>query len=299
MSSIHLQPSATDLSASKLTMTMLKHTFCHLPGIGPKKERGLWSRGWLTWDHVLNGSSRTGPSALARLQPSIARSLEELTRGNCRFFAANLPKSESWRLFEAFRDQTAYVDIETTGRGGGLDHITSIGLYDGNRVRTYVCGDNLEAFADDILEYQLIVTFNGSCFDLPFLKKELCSDLPPAHIDLRFLLASLGYRGGLKRCEKALGLDRGLLDGADGYLAVLLWEEYQATGDEDVLETLLAYNVEDVINLETLLVEACNRKRAALPFASEPLQRPLAPGPNPYQPHLHVLDTYGHLFDRP
>ncbi len=242
--------------------------------------------------------SATLPASFKRLEPYAAQSLAELERGNCRFFADHLPKNESWRLYETFRDHTAYVDIETTGRGGGLDHITTIALFDGSRVKTYVFGDNLEAFADDILEYQVIVTFNGACFDLPFLKNEICSDLPPAHIDLRFLLASLGIRGGLKRCEKSLGLDRGVLDGADGYLAVLLWEEFRATGNEAVLETLLAYNVEDVINLEPLLLEACNLKMAGLPFEAEPLQSPACPGVNPYVPHTQVLDRYVHLLNR-
>jgi hypothetical protein len=276
---------------------MLKNTFCHLPGIGPKKERLLWSQGLLTWDEVLNRASSL-PEKFRHLEGQIARSQAELERGNCRFFGDQLPKNESWRLFETFRERTAYVDIETTGRGGGLDHITTIALYDGSRVKTYVCGDNLEDFADDILDYQLLVTFNGSCFDVPFLKRELCSELPPAHIDLRFLLASLGIRGGLKRCEKSLGLDRGVLDGADGYLAVLLWEEYRTTGEEAVLDTLLAYNVEDVINLEVLLVEACNRKMAELPFEPHPLQAPAFQGINPYEPHARVLDSYRHLLSR-
>lgn len=55
-----------------------------------------------------------------------------------------------------------------------------------------------------------------------------------AHIDLRCILYSLGIRGDLKDI--------------DGFLAVLLWDEYQRTRDQKVLETLLAYNVQDTIN---------------------------------------------------
>jgi len=43
----------------------------------------------------------------------------------------------------------------------------------------------------------------------------------------------------LKFCEKALGLDRGDLDGVDGYFAVLLWRDYQKKHNEKALETLL------------------------------------------------------------
>ena len=44
-------------------------------------------------------------------------------------------------------------------------------------------------------------------------------------------MSSLGYRGGLKGCEKCLGLDRAELDGVDGYFAVLLWNEYRKSGN--------------------------------------------------------------------
>ena len=88
----------------------------------------------------------------------------------------------------------------------------------------------------------------------PFLRDRLGCPLDQAHIDLRYVLASLGYKGGLKKCETALGIDRGDLDGVDGSLAVLLWEEYRKTGSPKALDTLLAYNIEDVVNLETLMV---------------------------------------------
>ena len=36
-----------------------------------------------------------------------------------------------------------------------------------------------------------------------------------AQIDLRYVLYSLGYRGGLKGCERQLGMDRGNLSDID------------------------------------------------------------------------------------
>jgi uncharacterized protein YprB with RNaseH-like and TPR domain len=98
---------------------------------------------------------------------------------------------------------------------------------------------------------------------------EACLDcrLPQAHLDLRYLLKSLGYTGGLEGCERALGMTRPGLEDIDGYFAVLLWAEYQRTGKEAALETLLAYNVEDVLTLERLAVLAYNRKLEQTPFA--------------------------------
>jgi hypothetical protein len=56
--------------------------------------------------------------------------------------------------------------------------------------------------------------------------------------------------------------------------AVLLWREFLQTGNRAALETLLAYNIEDVVNLETLMVLACNMNLDATPF-SDDLRLPL------------------------
>ncbi len=272
---------------------MLKHSFCHLPGIGPKKEHRLWERGILTWEDFLeSGNEPFVAGKVQEQQKRIRDSLQQLGQQNAEYFAALLPKPEMWRLFGAFQGQTAYLDIETTGMGPGLDHITCIGLFDGREVQTFVHGRNLEAFADRILDYKLLVTFNGSCFDLPFIERELQIRLPAAHIDLRFLLKGLGYAGGLKSVEQVFGLDRGLLKNADGYLAVLLWDRYRSTGNERYLETLLAYNAEDVINLEFLMSRAYNLKRSVCPFDSEPCSDALHAFPNPYTAHAEILGQF-------
>jgi hypothetical protein len=273
---------------------MLSRTFCHLPRVGLKTERMLWSRGISDWEDFLQRSQEVlSDGQRRRLLPLVRSSREELRRGNAGFFSETLPGSETWRLFDRFRHTAAYVDIETTGTGGGLDHITTIALYDGSRVKTYVHGRNLERFADDILGYSLLVTFNGTCFDVPFLRREMAIERPAAHIDLRFVLRALGFSGGLKACEIKMGLDRGLLCGVDGYDAVLLWRAFEATGDERFLNTLLAYNVEDVINLETLMVRAYNAKLRASPFAGQPpLAEPSAMD-NPYAADPEALRRIG------
>ena len=55
----------------------------------------------------------------------------------------------------------------------------------------------------------------------------------------------------------------------DGYTAVLLWNYYCRTKDPNSLETLLAYNYEDSVRLEWLMIEAYNQKVSGLPFYSE------------------------------
>lgn len=245
---------------------MLTHTFCHVPGIGPKTESALWSANVTTWDDV-DAPGLPLPAAKAGyLRTSIPESRRRLSERDPRYFHDRLPAAEQWRLFSEFKDRAAYLDIETTGMGAGLDHITAICLYDGKNVRHYVYGDNLARFERDVEEYSLLVTFNGKQFDIPFIQRYFNIRLDHAHIDLRFVLKSLGFSGGLKACEKEFGLDRDELDGVDGYFAVLLWREFELTRDERALETLLAYNACDTINLETLMYAAYNLKLKQTPF---------------------------------
>lgn len=247
---------------------MLTHSFIHLPGIGVKTEQNIWQAGihhWGQWKE--KPPVKTPNSITEQLSRLLQQSDKELSNGP-EFFAKRLPANEQWRLFSHFRDCTAYLDIETTGLGPQAE-ITTIALFDGHTIRCYVNGQNLDDFAEDISQYKVIVTYNGKGFDVPVIERRFGITLPHAHIDLRYILARLGFKGGLKGCEKQLGMHRGELDGVDGYFAVILWREYSRSNNRKALETLLAYNIEDTVNLERLLVEAYNRNVALTPFASE------------------------------
>jgi uncharacterized protein YprB with RNaseH-like and TPR domain len=202
-----------------------------------------------------------------------------------------LPASQSWRLFADFRASCAYLDIETTGMGPA-DVITTIALYDGRSIRTYIRGRNLPDFVRDVAAYSLLVTYNGKCFDVPIIERCLGCRLPQAHIDLRHVLASLGVRGGLKSCERQLGLVRPGLEDVDGFVAVLLWRRWKRRGDAKALEALLAYNVQDTVNLEALMVHSYNRSLADLgetPFAPAcRLPLPSVPA-NPFRPDAETV----------
>lgn len=131
------------------------------------------------------------------------------------------------------------------------------------------------------------VLFNGRCFDAPVITRELKIGLP-AQIDLRFLLKSVGVCGGLKACEQKMGMDRKELAGLDGYFAVLLWQEYEANGDEQALETLLAYNAADVLSMPILLSHAYAAKLDRTPFQQLP-RLELKTAANPHKAHPGVI----------
>ncbi|MDD5172462.1 MAG: ribonuclease H-like domain-containing protein [Candidatus ainarchaeum sp.] len=244
---------------------MLEHTFIHLPNFGPRRERRLWEIGVRTWDDFLE---RFGASQFHRSYCSaIASSKYALKLGDPEYFATLLPSSQTWRSFPHFK-RIAYLDIETTGLGPDTDYVTVIGVFDGHRTHSYVHGYNLGDFASDIENYDMVVTFNGSMFDLPFLRKAIKGvRLPNLHIDLRFLLASLNVRGGLKRIETQFGMEReDDLKGLTGYDAVLLWQAYKRRNDKSALDKLVRYNAADISNLKKLTEWAYAEKRKRTGF---------------------------------
>ena len=151
-------------------------------------------------------------------------------------------------------------------------------------------GQNLDDFIDDIQHYKVIVTYNGKSFDIPFIETFFNIRLNHAQIDLRYVLYSLGFRGGLKGVERQLGTDRGDLRDIDGFFAVLLWDEYQKTGDQKVLDTLLAYNVQDTVTLENLMVTAYNMKLRETPFYDNLLIEDSITPANPYRVDIGIVD---------
>jgi len=246
---------------------MLKNTFIHVPGLGIKSEQRIWSSGISSWED-LSGKEATCFSPYKReiIKRCIEDSVEHLSRGNPNYFGDLLPSNQFWRFFPEFRESIAYLDIETTGLDSWGNEITTIALYDGKFVFTYVQGQNLDDFKKEVKRFKVLVTYNGRCFDVPFIESYFGIKLNQVHIDLRYLLRSLGYTGGLKGCERKAGIDRGDLDGLDGYSAVLLWNDYQRNKNPKSLETLLAYNIQDVVNLEYLMVLSYNLKLKETPF---------------------------------
>ncbi len=267
---------------------MLQNTFCHLSGVGPKTEQRLWKIGVLTWDDFFEaGHLPVFTSKTAAWREELVFSSERLDADDAEYFGTLLDAGEAWRLFPEFSEDVVYLDIETDGTRASK--ITSIATYGRGEARTYVQGRNLGDFARDIEGYKLLVTYNGRCFDAPVIEQQLNAPLPKAHIDLRNVLGRVGIKGGLKKCEKQVGLDREELDGVDGYFAVLLWREFSRYGREAVLETLLAYNMADVLSLEVLLAHAVNRAVAETPFADDYAMDIPDMGENPHEADPRVL----------
>lgn len=279
---------------------MLQNTFIHIQSIGAVTEQRLWESGLNDWDAFSDDISM--PLSGKRkylLKNGIDESRQHLYQNNPVYFSKCLPANQSWRFFPEFRNSTVYLDIETTGLDRYFNDITTIALYDGESIKTYVQGQNLENFIEDIHKYKVIVSYNGKSFDVPFLEHYFNIKLGHAHIDLRYILYSLGFKGGLKGCEKQLGMDRGDLSDIDGFFAVLLWDKYQQIGEPKALDTLLAYNIQDTVTLENLMVTAYNMKLKDTPFYKTHLIEEPTPPFNPYNADLATVDKIKNGFIYP
>jgi len=257
---------------------MLENTFIHIPGVGIVTEQRFWDSGIYSWnDFIQNCPIRLSQLKMDVISSYLEESRQHLESGDPNYFSQLLPATQHWRFFPEFRDSTVYLDIETTGLNRYHDPITTISLYDGESIYYYINGHNLDDFLDDINKYNVIVSYNGKTFDVPFIENYFGIKLDHAHIDLRYILGSLGYRGGLKSCETQLGIDRGDLKDIDGFFAVQLWHDYQKTGNQKALETLLAYNIQDVLTLENLMVISYNLKIKNTPFYKNQLPEAILP----------------------
>jgi hypothetical protein len=233
---------------------MLQHTFCHIPGISQKTEEQLWENQIYTWEDFENNHSLISFLSDKKKQVILQElyfSKLHLEQNNLRYFKELLPPKEHWRCSK--HGKIAYLDIETTGLSRWSDEITTIGVYDGIQSKIFVQGIDLEQAKEYLKQFDIIVTFNGKQFDLPFIEHHFQEKYEHLHLDLRYLLKELGFSGGLKKIELALGITRpDEIKNVDGFEAVRLWRRYKQ-GDVQALETLKQYNKEDIENLHYLL----------------------------------------------
>ena len=236
---------------------MLESTFIFLKGVGEATERQLWEHGIENWSAFLKQESIPGiPQARKTIyDPAVQQARRHLFEGNSRFFARLLKSRDHWRLFETFRTRTAFLDIETTGDPSDIGEITVVGIYGNGKMKTFVQGENLNEHQlnQELAQYDLLVTFFGSGFDLPYIRAKFPGVLlDHPHFDLCFAARRFGYKGGLKHIECQLGFQRSMgIDGLTGWDAVRLWQAW-CQGDSHARAQLLEYNEADTKNLEPL-----------------------------------------------
>ena len=112
----------------------------HIPGVGPKTEKMLWSHKILSWEDFgaklrdIEISEKT----VVKMEEWLELSEKALKERDAVFFSKRLPHTDLWRRYPEFKDRIAFLDIETTGLSFCYDDITLIGLYDGKETKTFI-----------------------------------------------------------------------------------------------------------------------------------------------------------------
>lgn len=266
---------------------MIEASFCCF-NLSEPAELKIWQSGCLSW----NEFSFLPHNILSQKRRfSVNRQIDEaktaLDAGLIDYFLNRFRNSQKIRVFPSFKKHVGYLDIETTGLANS-DDIVTIALYTRGRLHIFIRDKNMNEFLRKVRDLSLIVTYNGARFDLPRIRKGFKIDLAIPHLDLLPVLNGLGFKGGLKACEKKLGINRQVKEVQSGAQAPELWRRYSQDKDELSLKRLILYNLQDVLTLEQLLIKAYN-----LVMSSYPLQIQL---PIPSQPNLIDMN-YQELFD--
>jgi uncharacterized protein YprB with RNaseH-like and TPR domain len=156
---------------------------------------------------------------------------------------------------------TIYLDVETEWDRT----LTVLGFHSRETGTVQLVGSEITArrLRSVLPKTGRLVTFNGHCFDLPVIHKQLGIHLRSTHdsVDLRYVCARCQLTGGQKLVEQRLGIVR-KTEGVDGQEAIKLWSRH-LRGDRAALELLLAYNEEDLLGMRE--IECVLKKRALIP----------------------------------
>ncbi|MFH1399567.1 MAG: ribonuclease H-like domain-containing protein [Candidatus Woesearchaeota archaeon] len=235
---------------------MIRQSFIILPRIGIKQERNIWNQGVLDWVGFLNSEVKgISKQKKAYHNRMIEKARHSLYTFDSEYFARILPSAEHWRLYDFFREECCFLDIETSSVADGF--VTMVTIFDGIETKTMVEGINLDfkILKKELQRYKMVVSFNGLTFDQPFLEKQYPGLFPKLpHFDLKTGCGRLGLKGGLKEVERQLGIKRQnrVVEEMYGGDAIKLWRMWRGSGDDCYLKLLVEYNEEDAVNLKRI-----------------------------------------------
>ena len=191
----------------------------------------------------------------------------------------NICDSALWEFYFGGM-RTGSLDIETTGLDPSRTQFVLGGLYDGQTCRLHqVLAENrteeplaLSEYMETLKDLDVVITYNGRHFDIPFLNKRLtahaghpqlqesmrqsCGHLYDldlyqvlsGHSPIRKLVPNMKQ----KTVENYMGLWDTRADEISGAESVELYSIYEATADPDAEAKILLHNNDDVRQLTRL-----------------------------------------------
>jgi len=189
------------------------------------------------------------------------------------------------------RDRIVFLDTETTGIQGGAGmcpFLVGLGCFAGDEFHMlqYFIRDfdeepsMLHALGERLSGFELVVTYNGTAFDIPLLETRFTLarlDSPfqnLSHFDLLFTARRL-WKNGHGSC-RLTALEREMLSffrGPDvpGSMIPRVYFDYLQRRPSSTLNGVFTHNVHDVVSLAALTLHACDRVTLEPARLDEPL----------------------------
>ena len=163
------------------------------------------------------------------------------------------------------------LDIETTGLNPARNKFVLGGLFNlRDKTLHQVFAESrseeekaLNEFAAEVSKLDMVVTYNGKHFDMPFIAKRLnahrLQPVSPYNLDIYLVLNGHSplkkFVPNLKQktVENYMGLWQTRADEISGGESVQLYNEYEKTGDAGLERKILLHNSDDVLQLTRLL----------------------------------------------
>lgn len=188
----------------------------------------------------------------------------------------NIPVENSIELYPNFfyeKEKILFLDIETIGLGFSLQNwpfIIGLAYFKENYIETQQIflsstilePDNLEYLEELWKTYSLLITYNGSTFDIPLLKTRYNlyrKNFPQTHlehIDLYRIIRQIYPQKPrrLKDAERVILQEQRDLD-MDGREIGQAYFEYQKFGDFSKIEAIMRHNLFDLLSLAKLALK--------------------------------------------
>ncbi|WP_457557564.1 ribonuclease H-like domain-containing protein [Candidatus Harpocratesius sp.] len=286
---------------------MIDCTFAHLPGIRRKGEIRLWQTHIKNWREMIAHTS-THPHFTKKIwvksRKEIIKCQTALEEHNFIFLANQIPEEYQWRMIPDLWGDILFFDVEMTGLDLNEDNITTIATFDGKTPKYFVKDQNLLEFPPYLQQFSAFCTFDGERADVPFIlrefkeKFEMETIIPPIHFDLFPLSRRLHFHGGLKEIESQFHLSRANLVGISGESAIILWKKYKKSGKKNYLNTLIVYNLADVMFLPKLLQEFYNKLRIKAQLPSKAMSLTVEPFQLPIHPDLAIIQEIAEIIHK-
>ncbi len=163
------------------------------------------------------------------------------------------------------------LDIETTGLNPARNKFILGGLLDmeSRTLHQYFAEtrseeeDALRSFSTCIAELDMVITYNGRHFDMPFINRRMktfaMGSCSPYNLDIYLILNGHSpikkFLPNLKQksVENYMGLWQTRTDEISGLESVELYNRYEKSGDEDLARKILLHNSDDVVQLTRTL----------------------------------------------